>query len=173
MIFAMKIDRYDIKNAVFNESEINPLKLIILFISMTILSSFLNEVGFFEYLALKVLNKVKNKQSTIFIVFSLLVAVLTFFASNDVVILTLTPLAIYFTKNAKVNPLPYVFSVLVFANTFSIFLIIGNPTNVYLATKQGIGFLEYFKVMFIPSLVIGGVSFSVYGLSLKRIASRN
>src|SRR5574344_1129193 len=37
------------------DSTINPLKILVLFLSMTIMSIFLNEGGFFEYVAAKVL----------------------------------------------------------------------------------------------------------------------
>lgn len=39
--------------------------------------------------------------------------------------------------------------------------IIGNPTNIYLATSAGINFVEYFKVMFLPTLVGGLVELGI------------
>ena len=51
-------------------------------------------------------------------------------------------------------------------------LVIGNPTNVYLATSAGIGFIDYFKVMALPTLSAGAVEFVVISLlffkSLKK-----
>ncbi|HQC74817.1 MAG TPA: ArsB/NhaD family transporter, partial [Bacilli bacterium] len=58
----------------------------------------------------------------------------------------------YFSKNAKINPLPYLISEFVAANTWSMMLVIGNPTNIYLASSYGINFLQYFQIMFIPTL---------------------
>ena len=155
-------------SSIFSQNEMNPIKLITLFISMTMISIYLNEIGVFEKLSFYLLSKVKTNQFTIFTVFSLMIAILTVFVSNDVIILTLTPLSIYFAKNAKINPLPYVFSVLVFANTFSMILMIGNPTNIYLSLNQNITFLNYFKVMIIPSIFIGIISFFILSIVFRK-----
>ena len=139
-----------------SSSSINPLKILILFFSMTLISIFLDEFGLFKYLAVLASNKAKGNQYTLFILLYLLTAVLTIFTSNDVVILTLTPFICFFCKNSKINPLPYLIGEFVAANTWSTMFIIGNPTNIYLATSAGINFLSYFKVMVIPT-ILGGL----------------
>lgn len=159
-------------DSVFMDNAMNPIKLITFFISMTMLSIYLDEIGFFKKVALYILGKVKSSQYKIFTIFSLLVGILTIFVSNDVVILTLLPIMIFFTKKAKINPLPYVFSLLVFANSFSMVLIIGNPTNIYLGLNQGVGFLDYLKVMFIPGVLVGVVSFSLLFLIFRKELSK-
>ncbi|MCR5232063.1 MAG: hypothetical protein K6B64_05390, partial [Acholeplasmatales bacterium] len=138
-----------------SDSEINPLKILVLFFSMTLLSIFLDEAGLFHYLANKALKIAKNNQYVLFIILYLLTAVLTIFTSNDVVILTFTPFICFFCKNAKVKPIPYLVSEFAAANTWSMMLLIGNPTNIYLATSANISFIDYFKVMAIPTLVCG------------------
>ena len=50
----------------FTSSKIGPLQILILFISMTILSIFLDEINFFKYLATQVTNHVKGKQIYMF-----------------------------------------------------------------------------------------------------------
>lgn len=155
------IDYQLLIDAVFMNNAMNPMKLITFFISMTMLSIYLNQIGVFEKFALFILSKIKSSQKQIFTVFSLMVGILTIFVSNDVIILTLVPIAIYFARGAKINPLPYVFSVLVFANTFSLTLMIGNPTNIYLALNQNISFIDYAKVMIIPSLFTALTSFTI------------
>ena len=153
-----------------NNSGMNPIKLVILFIMMTILSLFLDEVGFFKWLALSLVKKINGKQIYLFLVIYGMVSILTIFTSNDVIILTITPLICYFSKNAKINPFPYLFAVLTAANTWSIILIIGNPTNIYLATNQGIDFMNYFRVMWFPGLVAGLTGFTmVFLLFLKEL----
>lgn len=134
---------------------INPLKLLLLFFSMTFLSIFLDEVGLFRYLAKRAVSSAKASQFTIFILLYLLTAALTLFTSNDVVILTLTPFICFFCKDSKINPIPYLVAEFVAANTWSMMFIIGNPTNIYLATSAGISFLDYFLNMAIPTIVAG------------------
>ena len=54
-------------------------------------------------------------------------------------------------------------------------LIIGNPTNIYLASSLGIDFVEYIKVMFLPTLLSGlvelGIIFIIFRKKLKAAIS--
>lgn len=140
---------------------VNPLKILVLFISMAILSIFLDEVGFFECLADKVLKRAGNSQIKLFVYLYFTVSVLTVFTSNDIVILTFTPFICEFCKRANVSPFPYLIGEFVAANTWSMALIIGNPTNIYLATSNGIAFVEYLKYMIVPTVFGGIVEFAL------------
>lgn len=142
-------------------SSVNPLKIIILFFSMTALSIFLDEVGLFKYLANLATKRAKNNQFVLFTILYFLVAALTIFTSNDIVILTFTPFICFFCKNSKINPIPYLVAEFVAANTWSMILIIGNPTNIYLATTANINFFDYFKVMALPTLAAGIVEYVI------------
>lgn len=138
-----------------SSGSINPLKILVLFISMTMLSIFLDEAGMFAYLASVALKFAGSSQIKLFLILMTVVSVLTVFTSNDIIILTFTPFICYFSKNAQIDPMPYLFGEFVAANTFSMMLIIGNPTNIYLASAQGIGFFEYIRIMGLPTLAAG------------------
>ncbi|MBO4534464.1 MAG: hypothetical protein J5755_00845 [Clostridia bacterium] len=142
-------------------SAINPLTILVLFVSMTFLSVYLDEVGLFRYLASKAAHLGKANQTLLFTVMYALVAILTVFTSNDIVILTFTPFICFFCKNAKINPIPYLVAEFAAANTWSMALVIGNPTNIYLATSTGIAFGEYFKVMALPTVAAGVIEFGL------------
>ena len=145
--------------AMIANTAINPLKILVLFISMTVLSIFLDELGLFRYLASKILKRAKSGQIKLFIYLYITVSVLTMFTSNDIIILSFTPFICYFAKNAKIDPIPFLAAEFVAANTWSMALIIGNPTNIYLATASGIDFLGYIKVSILPTLTAGVVAF--------------
>lgn len=162
-----QVDLNDIKNEFINNSSINPLKILLLFFSMTFISIFLDEVGFFKLIAIKVLSKVNNNQLILFINIYFLVAILTIFTSNDIIILTFTPFICYFCKTAQINPLPYLVGIFISSNTYSMMFIIGNPTNIYLATSQGIDFISYFKIMVFPTILSGLLEFVILILIFK------
>lgn len=143
------------------DTGINPLQILVLFLSMTMISIFLDELGFFAHLANYVLKHTKSNQYRIFIAFYILVSLLTMFTSNDIIILTLTPFIIFFAKHAKISPFPYLVSEFVAANTWSMMFIIGNPTNIYLASSFNINFVDYFLTMAVPTLVSGLVEFGL------------
>ena len=147
----------DVIDGLFKDSIINPIKILLLFFSMTFISIFLDEVGLFRYLANFLIKHFKSNQRLLFLTLYLMVAILTIFTSNDIVILTFTPFICYFSKSAKINPIPYLVAEFAAANTYSMMLIIGNPTNIYLATSSYIDFISYFNVMAIPTLCSGVV----------------
>lgn len=161
----------EVISSLTSDTSINPLKILGLFFSMTIISVYLDELGLFKYLAIKAAKKAGSNQFVLFLILYLLVAVLTIFTSNDVVILTFTPFICFFAKRTKINPLPYLIAEFAAANTWSMMFIIGNPTNIYLGTSAGINFIDYFKVMAIPTLIAGviqlGIIFLIFFKKLK------
>lgn len=138
-------------------SAVNPLKILALFLSMTLISVYLGDSGFFHLVAEKVFSSVKGKRATLrlFIILYAVVSLLTVFTSNDIVILTFTPIICIFCKKTGFNPLPFLIGEFVAANTWSITLIVGNPTNIYLAQSAGVSFYEYFKIMVLPAAAAG------------------
>lgn len=149
----------NVVSAIFAHSAINPIKILVIFITITIISVFLDEVGFFKLAASFALKKAGNNQIKLFIILYLVISFLTIFTSNDIIILTFTPFICLFSKRAKIDPLPYLILEFVAANTWSMFLIIGNPTNIYLATSLNIEFFDYIKTMFLPTIFAGVTSF--------------
>ena len=145
-------------SALVADTAINPIKILVLFISMTVLSIFLDEFGFFRYLANLALKRSGKSQVKLFVLLYATVSILTVFTSNDIIILSFTPFVCYFAKNAHINPIPYLAAEFASANTWSMALIIGNPTNIYLVTATGGDFVSYLKVMLLPTVASGIIS---------------
>ncbi len=151
-----------------SDAAINPLKIIVLFFSMTMISVVLDELGLFRFLASLASKHAQGNQHILFIALYFLTAILTVFTSNDVVILTLTPFICFFAWRSKINPIPYLVAEFMAANTWSLMFEIGNPTNIYLGTSAGISFADYFKVMAVPTLVAGAVELLILLLIFHR-----
>lgn len=165
-------DASAIGKALIADTPVNPLKILALFLSMTILSVFLDELGFFGYLAALVLRHSRNGQKRLFFLLYIVVAILTVFTSNDVIVLSFTPFICYFAKDAKIDPMPYLAAEFVAANTWSMALVIGNPTNIYLATAYGVDFVSYLTVSILPTIAAGGVSLlALWLLFRKKLAA--
>ena len=137
------------------DTAVNPLKILALFLSMTLISVYLGDAGFFTLAAEKVFARSKGGAFKTFIALYFAVSVLTVFTSNDIIVLTFTPPVCIFAKKARVSPLPFLIGEFVAANTWSMALLIGNPTNVYLAGSAGISFFGYMKVMLLPAAAAG------------------
>ena len=153
LIISKQISFQEMKEIFFNDNGMNPIKIIILFLSMAFLSIYLDKLGFFHYIANLAAMKFKKSQISLFLALFILISILTVFTSNDIIILTFTPFICYFCKNTKINPTPYLIGEFFAANTLSMTLIIGNPTNIYIASNAGITFMEYFNKMFIIGLL--------------------
>lgn len=171
ILVIFKGDVNKIISALTADTSVNPIKILVIFISMTILSIFLDELGVFRFLAEASLKKAGKSQIKLFITLYLTVSVLTVFTSNDVIILSFTPFICYFARNAKIDPIPYLAAEFVAANTWSMALIIGNPTNIYLCSAFGVDFITYLKTMALPTIAAGGISLAllilVFGKKLK------
>ena len=162
----------EVSNQLVSNSAINPLKILALFFSMTLISIVLDELGLFKFLASIASKEAKGSQYLLLLSLYILTSVLTVFTSNDVVILTLTPFICFFSKRSRINPIPYLVAEFVAANTWSLMLMIGNPTNIYLATSAGITFADFFKVMAVPTITAGivelGLLFLIFNKHLKQ-----
>ncbi len=170
LLLTGSVDVGSVGAALLANTAINPLKILVLFISMTILSIFLDELGFFRYLANFALKRAGESQIKLFMFLYITVSVLTVFTSNDIIILSFTPFICYFAKNAHISPMPYLAAEFVAANTWSMALIIGNPTNIYLVTAAGGSFIPYVKVMILPTLASGLIAFAfLYLLFHKKL----
>ena len=161
LILTKSVSMDSIVNSFTSNSAVNPVKILVLFISMTILSIFLDEIGFFKFIAIKSTKLLNGSQIKLFLGFYFLISILTIFTSNDIIILTFTPFICYYSKNTKINPLPFLISEFVAANTWSMALIIGNPTNIYLSGAFNITFLDYFTKMILPTLTAAITSLSI------------
>ena len=154
--------------AFFSSSDISPLKILVLFLSMTLISVFLDTTGFFSWLATLALRRAGRSQLRLFVTLYLMVSVLTVFTSNDIIVLTFTPFIGYFAKRARIDPIPFLVGEFVGANTWSMALQIGNPTNIYLSGTAGVRFLDYLAIMALPTLLAGAVSLGAMLLLFHR-----
>lgn len=161
LIIADSVSVKEAFDGITANTAVNPLKILALFLSMTLISVYLGDAGFFSLIAEKLFLNVKGSATKLFIALYFIVAILTVFTSNDIIVLTFTPPICIFAKKAKISPVPFLMGEFVAANTWSVALIVGNPTNIYLAGSAGITFFEYFKVMLLPAITAGLVGFFV------------
>lgn len=148
----------------------SPVGILVLFLSMVFISIFLDITGFFEYCARLALKFSGRDGKRLFFALYITVSILTIFTSNDIIILTFTPFIYYFTKNAGINPTPYLIGEFFAANTWSMMLYIGNPTNILLAAAFGVRFDKYLRWMFLPTLAAGMINMLlIYTLFRKDI----
>lgn len=142
-----------IQRGIVGSNMVTPYAIIILIITLSYICVSLDYTGLFEYVSLRFAKAAGGSGKKLFVYFFLLSSLLTLVTDNDIVILTMTPIIFYFSRRAKVNPIPYLIAQFFAANILSMTLYIGNPANIIAADSNGITFMEFLKWMLMPSIL--------------------
>jgi arsenical pump membrane protein len=150
------------------------LDMPILILSHAYLSFSLDDAGFFNWCSFKLMRAGRGSGLRLMVALFLGVFLVTFFTSNDIVILSLTPILICLGNNARIrNLVPFLMAEFVAANTASMAMYIGNPTNIVIGNAVGLGFVQYFQRMCLPTLVATGVALGLVLLLFGRFSRSN
>lgn len=133
---------------------------IVLFLSVAFVSLCLEVSGFFRYLAVKTLRIVGGSGKMLFFAVFWISGALALVTSNDILILTFTPFLVEFLDLADLEAAPYLVAEFFAANVFSMVFLIGNETNIIVATAHNLGFVDFLGYMFIPGLAGGLACFA-------------
>ncbi|HUX51653.1 MAG TPA: SLC13 family permease [Spirochaetia bacterium] len=138
-----------------------PVEIIAIFFGTAYVSVSTDNTGVFDMLAYRIVRSAKGNGRRLFLLFYLFSSLLTLFTSNDIVILTLTPIIFYLGRHADIDVIPYLFAEFFAANTTSMLLYIGNPTNIIIGNALKLGFWQFSAVMWLPTLVASATTYAL------------
>lgn len=110
---------------------------------MFVLVSILHEAGFFTWLAMEAVRRVKYHPSYLFVALLVLAAVLAMFMDSITVMLFLSALTLQLCRLLKVDPVTFIIAEVCAANTGGSATLVGDPPNVILGTTLGFNFADF------------------------------
>lgn len=126
--------------------------VIVFILAFALVSEGLRQSGFFHFLAYRLAERGGANTTRLTLYLFLLSSFLTYFTSNDIVILTMTPIVVSVVYQARIlNAKLLLLSQFIAANTVSMGLLIGSPTNLIVGRALDIGFFEYLFLMLAPA----------------------
>jgi arsenical pump membrane protein len=144
-------------------------QLVVLILAFAFASISLDRSRFFEWSAFRIASRAGGDGGRLLTLMFLLCSGLTFVTSNDIVVVAMTPIILEVGRQAGLrNLVPLLISQFVAANTLSMGLYIGTPTNIVLGDAAGATFGEFFLWMAIPALVAGAISLGMVWLVFVR-----
>ncbi len=120
--------------------------IILLLLGLMIVNTVLTYAKFFRLMTRLTVRGAKNTLSLL----SSLVFIsgtLSAFFLNDTIVLMLTPLVIAMCQAFKRNPIPYLLALAMSANIGSVAAMTGNPQNLIVGLRSGIGFLPFLTAL--------------------------
>eukprot|EP00735_Rhodelphis_limneticus_P011772 TRINITY_DN4913_c0_g1::TRINITY_DN4913_c0_g1_i1::g.16694::m.16694 TRINITY_DN4913_c0_g1::TRINITY_DN4913_c0_g1_i1::g.16694 ORF type:complete len:620 (-),score=122.46,sp/P96678/YDFA_BACSU/28.89/2e-15,sp/P96678/YDFA_BACSU/27.69/2e-06,ArsB/PF02040.10/7.8e-13,ArsB/PF02040.10/1.2e-20,CitMHS/PF03600.11/9.2e-22,CitMHS/PF03600.11/0.00015,CitMHS/PF03600.11/2.1e+02,DUF2953/PF11167.3/0.23 TRINITY_DN4913_c0_g1_i1:467-2326(-) len=161
LLFLEVIQLEHFVDGIVGREPLYPYAVLILFNAMAYLCLSLDATGIFAYIALWTTTRYGGSGWKLFLAVFALSSALTLVTSNDIVILTLTPIVCYACKFSKVNPEPFLFAEFIPANIWSSALYVGNPTNVIIADAIDLNPLRFSYWLCFPAVVAGFTSLAV------------
>ncbi len=141
------------------------------FIGIILLSMVLDEIGFFEWCAIKMAKLSKGSGALMFIYSLLLGSFVSALFANDGAALILTPILLVKMKILKLDKktiLAFLLAGGFISDSASLPFVFSNLTNIITADFFHIGFLKYLFVMYIPYIVSTFVSIAVLWLVFRK-----
>lgn len=159
----------EIRDGIVGTEGVKPYNILILFFSLAYMAITLDITGILQAAAFWVSNKGGSSGRKLYLYFYLLLTVISIFLGNDPVILTGTVFLVYYTRVTELNPIAWLMSEFAAANTASMVLFVGNPTNVVICEGFAVNNAGFTGYTILPFLACSLSCFIVLGIQFRDV----
>ncbi|RDB19705.1 Arsenical pump membrane protein [Hypsizygus marmoreus] len=164
-----------VRDGIVGTDDIKPYNILILFISLAYMAITLDISGVLQAAAFWVSNKGGSNTRKLFFYFYVMLTLLSVVLGNDPVILSGTAFLVYYTAATGLEPIAWLIAEFAAANTSSMVLFVGNPTNVVICEGFGVNnaaFTAYTILPFLACTVACYVALAVQFRDVKHLPRR-
>jgi Na+/H+ antiporter NhaD/arsenite permease-like protein len=140
---------------------VKPYNILILFFSLAYMSITLDVSGILRAAAFWVSNRSGANGRRLYLYLYLMLTLVSIVIGNDPVILSGTVFLVYYTEAMKLDPNPWLISEFAAANTASMVLFVGNPTNVVVCEGFSINNLIFSAYTIFPFIACSVFCYAV------------
>ncbi|KIM43422.1 hypothetical protein M413DRAFT_443363 [Hebeloma cylindrosporum] len=158
----------EIRDGIVGTDGVKPYNILILFFSLAYMAITLDITGVLQAAAFWVSNKGGSNGWKLFLYFYIMLTVLSVFLGNDPVIVSGTAFLVYYTKVNELNPIAWLMSEFAAANTASMVLFVGNPTNVVICEGFRVNNAAFTAYTILPFLACSVACFIALGAQFHK-----
>jgi len=138
-----------------NEIDMNT---ILLLMCMMMFVSILSKTGVFSHMSSALLRRLHAKPFTLIAVLSVMTATVSAFIDNVTTVLLISPVILEISRRLRIDPRPILLSVVFASNIGGTATLIGDPPNILIGSKAGLGFKDFIYNL-TPAVVVSFLAF--------------
>jgi len=156
-----------IRDGIVGTEGVKPYNILILFFSLAYMAITLDVTGILQAAAFWVSNKGGSSGWKLYFYFYLMLTALSVLLGNDPVILSGTVFLVYYTSATQLEPMPWLIAEFSAANTASMVLFVGNPTNVVICEGFAINNVAFTAYTILPFLACNVACFLALAIQFR------
>ncbi|KAK8019061.1 hypothetical protein PG990_004199 [Apiospora arundinis] len=152
LLATLSIGRAEVYNGIVGSNNIDPIDVMVFFITLAYIALSIDASGLIRYLACRVLKASSSGRRLYFYLYAFFFG-LTTCIGNDPIILSGTPFLAYITRVSNIQaPTAWIYAQFAIANIASAILVSSNPTNLVLTAAFSVRFIDYTANIIVPVL---------------------
>ena len=121
--------------------------VVFLLIGMMVIINVVRETGLFEVLAIWAAQRADAKPFRLLVLLALLTAGLSALLDNVTTVLLMAPVTLAITRRLELNPTMFLVTEALASNIGGTATLVGDPPNIMIASKAGLGYLDFLVVL--------------------------